>query len=170
MKKLLVLMLVLSTASLASAAAILTGPGTGVEEGTSFDLVISGTPADITGNVLKGGVYSMPVTDAMTADSGVGHGLGNLGAVKPYSGGGFVGWDYTVGQLGPKEPDDFVADPWSVVLSYIAGAADTSQDFGLFDYDISFDDPIQMITVNFTPEPMTMALLGLGGLFLRRRK
>ena len=37
-------------------------------------------------------------------------------------------------------------------------------------YDASGYNVIETVTVHQTPEPMSLALLGLGGLFLRRRK
>jgi len=43
--------------------------------------------------------------------------------------------------------------------------------FDIFDYNISYDDAVGQLTATaFIPEPMTMGLLGLGALFLRKRK
>ena len=168
MKKLLVLMLVLGMGSLASAALILDAPAeVDVRTVTEFDVTISGTAADAP---FAGGVYADPQYSDVTATAGKGNGLGNLGAVKAYNDGAFNGWDFTVDELKPVDPEDFVADDWSVVLTYGVGAEGTSQDYGLFDYAVSYDNAVQMATVKSVPEPMTFALLGLGGLFLRRRK
>jgi len=43
----------------------------------------------------------------------------------------------------------------------------------LYDYNANHPDqgtPVQTLTIHQIPEPITVALLGLGGLFLRRRK
>ncbi|HDZ69066.1 MAG TPA: PEP-CTERM sorting domain-containing protein [Phycisphaerales bacterium] len=62
---------------------------------------------------------------------------------------------------------------FSLTLTISPGAAiDGSDDFDIWtlvpnDATYSTDD---VLTVNIVPEPMTIALLGLGGLFLRRRK
>lgn len=36
--------------------------------------------------------------------------------------------------------------------------------------DPDYDDPVDTLSITVVPEPMTIALLSLGGLFLRRRK
>ena len=62
---------------------------------------------------------------------------------------------------------------FSLTLTISPGAAiDGSDDFDIWtlvpnDTKYPVDD---VLAVNIVPEPMTIALLGLGGLFLRRRK
>ena len=170
MKKLLVLMLVVAVGSIASAGMMLSGPAEAAE-GEAFELVVSGMAADATGLGLAGGVYATPGAGGQTAGSAEAlAAAGNLGSVGTYDDGFFNGWDFTVGALLPQDASEEVADGDWAVLRYVAGAAGTSETFGLYDYDVSYDDPIQTITVAYTPEPMSLALLGLGGLFLRRRK
>jgi hypothetical protein len=55
-----------------------------------------------------------------------------------------------------------------VVVSY--GVTNATDPDGTMVYTLNFDTLEVMNTAKIVPEPITIALLGLGGLFLRRRK
>ncbi len=58
---------------------------------------------------------------------------------------------------------DPIAGDW-FILTYTA-LAEGSPSVGLFDYDVSFQVPVQTVTIHQIPEPVTSLLLGLGGIF-----
>jgi len=62
-----------------------------------------------------------------------------------------------------------IASDW-FILTYTA-LAEGSPSLGLFDYDVSFQVPVQTVTIHQIPEPVASLLLGLGGmlsLYFRR--
>jgi hypothetical protein len=175
MKKLLILVLVLGLTSVASA---------------TISLNISGT-VDVT----QGDTLTVDVSSDSSVQSGwIGYVIveeGGDGALsnpviwQPHSGGG------NAGNLAATSP--YSESGWGVGYYMIAGATDSSLAAGVqfsVDYDTSaldvgdscivslWDDGVGyetgdeqgIATINVVPEPATIALLGLGGLFLRRRK
>jgi hypothetical protein len=178
MKKLLVLALVLSVASLANAALVVSAPGYNGEMLNPSDTVVLaiGTDAVISpgvgegfwalgasmaGATVSGGVSLYPTEggiaifdDAVTAgiqlpagDNGVFGmiGLGTLPNVQP--GGIYDGIVFHC-----EGPGDV-----TVTLYMVSG--DTGEILST----------LNSVVVHQIPEPFTMGLLGLGGLFLRRR-
>ena len=166
MKKLLVLMLVLGMASLASAALDLTiGSDTdgtsnwdGVKllgGGLTIDAVLANSVTDYTLQVDLTGDLTLVTSSVVFADGWM---FGNL-----FTGGdpgdGATSANLTAGDFNAK-PAGFGAFTGLGVNGDLGTITLTSTDFtGVIGSAI--------ITV---PEPMTMVLLGLGGLFLRRRK
>ena len=184
MKKLFVLFLVLVAASTASATPVIVGPDQ-INIGIGYiSLTLQGTAADAssdnyTPNIggFDGAVwvdynaYLFQISNVGAAQDAMG-GMANInldtylptGGGVPFSAHGNVAWD---------EPTDVDAGDWfSFRVNMLAGAkiGDT--------YDVQVCDtssepwPIlytHTVTV-VVPEPMTIMLLGLGGLFLRRKK
>ena len=172
MKKLVVLTLVLGMASLANAGLVLAVDG------------VVGNAEVNTGAVAQIGVWND------TAGPGAGHDnflhistgadatwTGDTGFPSPPGFGGTATYlglnDLGAGLVDIMELNTGVAtaDPYGVgVISfadYLAGSTEEEVTITLLDDGFGYLDSI---TITQVPEPVTMALLGLGGLFLRRRK
>ena len=68
----------------------------------------------------------------------------------------------------PGSPTAFVGV--GVLSEFELNVTDLSTDIQIDMFDSSWFQTSSGVTLTLIPEPMTMALLGLGGLFLRRRK
>ena len=157
MKKLLALALVLGVAGMASAVVTLDPISPTINIG---DTVTISVVADASGNY---GGWLDPV------DNGVGT-FGDL-VILP--------------EAGADASKDFSFDPWWLFEAksfnpdapVLAGAhftidftgnAEGTATLALWDFDAA--NVLATTTITVVPEPMTLGLLGLGGLFLRRRK
>jgi hypothetical protein len=178
MKKLLILMLVFALASIVSAATITyefrAADGVtpisvvDVSISTSFTFAIEGTYENENGTERvyendSASVNGIAQMSSSHVKADMGSAAGSFGDLP---GGYDTTWDgYTVdwGDTGAKSGDIMVFD-----LSIIGGA--TSGTVTLEFYDSDYETVLHTQSINVTPEPMTVALLGLGGLFLRRRK
>ena len=171
MKKLILLALVLGMASMASAAITWTLGGSDV---SSVNVPLGET-----------------VTVEITSDNDLAYGLGAafLGTyeVPVYStitgitATAAAGSDYEIADVGGTYPNFWtvlakdVTDPFTVApgiqfnVTFTAGTTLGSNSW-MLDEESAAGGPTDYLTVNVVPEPMTLALLGLGGLFLRRRK
>lgn len=61
------------------------------------------------------------------------------------------------------------AGQW-VKLTYLAGKVGEVYTIDLCDYNVSATAPVDSFAIRVVPEPITMGLLSLGALFIRRRK
>jgi hypothetical protein len=183
MKKLMILMLVLGMASWANAAIV------------SFDAQ-DGLPGDTITITVSSDEQVSGVILAMITDNGFG-GTANPGAWDAkfttsdagYNGGGygFGAGDLVLATGAVDLPHyatgDLYTYSYDIPLTAVVGSTITFTVEDIADY--GYLSSIQYVveetltdmsitgmefTANVIPEPMTMALLGLGGLFLRRRK
>ena len=159
MKKLLVLMLVLGMASLASAVPVVTGIvswevvggqliGTGIDLGDA-DLYLA--------TAAYGGSNTVLSRDDTTNGSpGANLAAGNNGKILLASS---IYWRAIAGDI---------AEVTQETGEWFRMNIDTTEATDIYVHDGAANwAELGMITV---PEPMTMVLLGIGGLFLRRRK
>jgi hypothetical protein len=170
MKKFVILLLVLGLASMSSATI------TGLNSVTDGIVTWSIASEKLVGHGDSLGTYDGAVypEDNLTPTSGTGGGTsGNINGLYPAAGdNGNVTYDS-------------VYDGWNTYAQDLDGDLDPDQAVGdWFSFDVSLDGAQLLIdiwssnnswgsaigTITVVPEPMTIALLGLGGLFLRRRK
>jgi len=163
MKKLLAIALVLGISAAANAI-VVSVDTTGA---TTYDVVMgeSLTFTVTSGGEAYSGLFSLPPTGA-----GALEGVGNPAA---YGGLGFLMSPVDLGESywyfaaagGPgSEP---AANVPHFTFTYTAGDDSSAVMLDMLDENLT---SIGSISIQNTPEPMTLGLLGLGGLFLRRRK
>lgn len=177
MKKLLTLVLVLSFASAASATLTYVDASDNVltsisiVQGETATVYISSSDAvAYPASWMGGGAAATAEITAITAmqythsDTTLHNNAGNLAAVVDWRA-TYPGY-WTVAGASNLDPTDMLAGKqWEVTIS---GIAEGSTSLWADEYGSAGDSSSLGVTV--TPEPMTIALLGLGGLFLRRRK
>jgi hypothetical protein len=176
MKKLLVLMLILGLASAASATISYTlMDGTDVQDmtdlapSTTYTLVLDGVRSDmpIDGGTNIGGPsytvydYSLAsLTNPQVLDTG------DLD---------YNSWDTSLMMMlwGVQESGfgGLVVDGDWLSWDIVTGTATGTFNVNMYDWaSATTTVPVATLGMTIIPEPMTIALLGLGGLFLRRRK
>ena len=181
MKKLLVLLMVLAFVSVSSAAVFLSIDGTTAADsaidildgGTTVTLyvVCDSTPLDYRryldmATVAGGGHASMTVPVINHGTIGTGD-AGDDAKVTSYGNANLYDYELTAADL--ESPySSATGVHFSTVLTE-AGAVDDTFTVDLLDGNSPYG-VLDTITFTIVPEPMTVALLGLGGLFLRRRK
>ena len=173
MKKLLVLILVLGLCSTANAML------------TAIEIDVDGSHADSSVSVAVSGTISLEIYSGSDTDTGYGYlaiednGLYSLsnGQVTTNAGdkgswtGPFTMPTYVPGynllELGvSKSASGTITAGTMFLIDFTAGSSTGTVDVVLYDESLVTMDSTTIII----PEPMTIALLGLGGLFLRRRR
>lgn len=185
MKKLLILMLVLGMASLANATVtyeireadgVTPANPLGLNLSLDYTVVISGVAADAphTGGVYFTGWVASDIVDLVargpldgTNYTGSSFDAAGDMAVVFYTA-AYFGYDITAADAVVGVPPDLADGDWFIfdLLPKVLG----SETLEFFDYAVSYDVPVSTIGLTVIPEPMTIALLGLGGLFLLRRR
>ena len=179
MRKLLILMLVLGMASMASALPTITVSDSTPNPGDTIQVYITGTAAEAcgTGGVPIGGYSGFLAIDyvaygppggspylAWTGGPAVTTAAGGNASASPTTGMQY----YAAIPVAPwTEPTDVDIGLWFTFDVLVTGAAGQSEVIDLLNNVVG---GIGQVQIDIVPEPMTMALLGLGGLFLRRRK
>ena len=144
MNKLFVLVLVLTVASVVSAALVIDAPAT-VIAGTQYDVTVSGLASDITagGNyAIVIGLYDQDYRAQGIPDRWVvTDAAGNLASVDDFP--SYGGVDIIVGDTGIIDPQlgDGVQDGLWVTLTYTAGTAGDALVLDLYDYAVSSTTP-----------------------------
>jgi hypothetical protein len=165
MRKLLVLFLVLGLTSAANALLITVDE----QEGDAFEVDITSTITVVSDDasswlgyifVDEGGAGSLE--NAVVLDA-----AGDIGAATAYTGAGFgTGFELTASMSPTGIPPLAAGSQFS--FDYVGSVGDTAT-ISLF-VDPEFTTPVASVNVTVVPEPMTVVLLGLGALFLRRRR
>ena len=170
MKKLLLLVLILGLTSVASAAYSYNWSASQGVVGTAIVLDIDRTAhTGSWGYAFKmydpdeGGVGD--IADMTGAAFGGAQGSAPPAAISAYSA-TYDGYDLTAGAVSAEGTDVYAAGTM-FSLTIMPSATGT---LTITNYDTDYVTPIDSATITIIPEPMTIALLGLGGLFLRRRK
>ena len=156
MKKLLILMLVLGMTSLASAVTTVL---------TDIELWYDGTTVTVVGlnpdGISSTGIYDEAGQGTVGPPYEMLIAAGDLAAMTGRPA-GYNGVDI----LAMASPVGTVTTGDWFQFGFADGAVGDTMT--IYDYAVSYTDPVG--TLNLIPEPMTIALLGLGGLFLLRRR
>lgn len=165
MRKILVLFLVLVLSSAANAMLITVDD----QQGDSFEVdvqttitVVSEDASSWLGYIIieEGGAGTLENPIILDA-------AGDLGAAAAYTEAGWgTGYELSASMSPSGDPPIAVGSQFS--FDYIGAVGDTAT-ISLF-VDPEFTTPVATVNVTVVPEPMTILLLSLGGLFLRRRR
>lgn len=169
MKRLLMLMLVLGMASVANAVLIKVDgqdPGQTVDIAKGITSVISVVSEDTSGwlgyiIIEDGGTGALGNVARLDA-------AGDIGSFSAYTEAGWgVGYELTVAMGQGGVPAIAVGPQFT--MNYSGGVLGDTATISLF-LDPEYGVPAESVAITIVPEPMTVILLGFGGLFLRRRK
>jgi hypothetical protein len=166
MKKLLVLMLIVGFSST-------TAFGLYGDMRDDFRLVLSGTTLTVEGlaaSTLQAGVFDPDTTtyefstpSTIEPDGGGGYAAGALRSITVYSSGIYDGIEFLTGDTSPSTDPVDIMDWYTVQYSGSVG--------DIMDVYTNIATTYDYVgTMPIVPEPATIALLGLGGLFLLRRR
>jgi hypothetical protein len=195
MKKVLVLVLVLAMATAANAVTVdIEGSKTGVLAGETITVSMSADTAADSYAISLGATTTSTAGDATAAIGTLNTGFDNINnagtlrnGMTNYNGARYILIDRINGSVLLESPSVAAeATLYSFELTIPTGAVESdtftiyaATGFGVFSpppagyaHQVSGSTPgtTNNLVLTVIPEPMTIALLGLGGLFLRRRK
>ncbi len=168
MKRLVALLLVFGMASTANAVFLqvdgITTDNAEIGEGvTSVITVVSEDASSWLGYIIieEGGTGILSDVTPLNA-------AGNLASTEPYVEAGWgAGYQLTTGMSpGSAMP---IAAGSQFNVNYSGGTLGQTAKISLF-IDPEYQTPVASVDVSIVPEPMTIALLSLGALFIRRRR
>lgn len=171
MKKLMVLSLVLAMAAVSSAALSplsLSVDKTELNLGEIATFTVDSTKGSDNAVGYGGWVGYLVVTngDGVLSDPIRFTGDGALSSANPYTEDGFgVGFEITMG----SSPTAGAVSGKQFTFSF-SSAIEGITNVAFYDDAMGYDAPVAAYDITVVPEPMTMGLLSLGALFLRRRK
>jgi hypothetical protein len=170
MKKLLALMLVLCLASVASATISMDVSGTvDIVIGNTLTVTVSSSDS----NPWNGYIIIQEGGDGALSN-GVVLDTGNLSDTQPYSEDDWgIGYSMVAGTTDVINFPVVVGDQFSYDYDTTGMNYGDTAILSLWDDGVGYEpdqDEQGIALLNVIPEPMTIALLGLGGLLLRRRK
>jgi hypothetical protein len=165
MRKFFVLILVFGISAAANAVII-------EVDGQTADAVNIGETATITvvsedASSWLGYILVEPGSPGALSDITALDAAGDLASFVPYSADDGIGYELTVAMTSGGEPAIAVGSQFTMTFS--GALLDETSTISLYagpDYTI----PTTSVAVTVVPEPITILLLGLGGLFLRRRR
>jgi len=169
MRKFLIVALVLGISSAANAVLIYvdgSDPGPSIEIGEGVTPVISVVSEDASSwlgylIIEEGGTGALSNPARLDA-------AGDMGAASAYAEAGWgAGHELTIAMSPGGAPAIAVGPQFT--LDYVGGVLGETAQISLF-VDPEYGTPVDTLTITIVPEPMTVILLGLGGLLLRRRK
>ncbi len=168
-KRLLLLMLVLGMTSSANAVVFQVDgqdPGQAVDIAEGFTSVISVVSEDAfswLGYIIVEEGGTGVLGEAARLDA-----AGDISAFSVYTEAGWgSGYELTVSMSQEGVPAIAVGEQFTI--NYSGGVLGQTARISLF-LDPEYNNPVDSFAVTIVPEPMTVILLGLGGLFLLRRK
>ena len=170
MKKLLIFMLVLGFVSSASAVVVTLNPSGSADHAAGSVAINVVSDSDLLGHTSYIAILDNTYGDLSSVVQL--SGAGSAASVTPFGPYGIFANVYIIEAMGTAADPDFTSvvagDQFTATIAFTG--ADIGQDVTVGLLNPTLDGFTDSYTILGVPEPMTIALLGLGGLFLLRRR